>query len=92
MKLRAVLFIIVGLMLLIPFMYLVFWAEYSFHSMTILAILSLIGSLVGGPLFFVGFIILLMPVGGSSSPSSQDIELSRIRYATESIARGKRNE
>lgn len=83
----AIVLTLIGFAICMPFFWLTVIVGMNFHYVTLLPLLMISGLIVGGPMFMFGLISLLRGNHVSSSASTAELDIGRIRYAVETEKR-----
>lgn len=74
---------IVGLAMVQPFIWIVMVFGTHTPYMTLIQFMSIVGLIVGGPVFLFGLMHLICKSSYGPSASTTDLDISRIRYTVE---------
>jgi hypothetical protein len=89
MKLRYLLFILLGAILSAPFFLDVFVFEHYYHRTTFISLAKVFGVIVGQSAIVYGFVKMVARNVQVGNLSSAESDLARIRFAAENEARKK---
>jgi hypothetical protein len=81
-KIKGIVYVIVGALLSVPFIYDIFILGKNYHSLTLWVWLMILMMGLGCASVIIGFIKITVKHPGRSG-SSNDVDVSRIRYAAE---------